>query len=42
MLALDPQFSLLGLEILEHEEDPGLGAEIEQDYFRNQFKGKSF
>ncbi len=42
MLALDPQFSILGLEILEHEEDPGLGAEIEQDYFRNQFKGKAF
>lgn len=42
MLALDPQFSLRGLEILEHEEDPGLGAEIVQDYFKNQFKGKSF
>lgn len=42
MLATDPQFTLLGLEILEHEEDPGLGAEIEQDYFRNQFKGKTF
>ncbi len=42
MLALDPQFSILGLEILEHEEDPGLGAEIKQKYFKNQFKGKSF
>ena len=42
MLATDPEFTLLGLEILEHEEDPGLGAEIEQDYFRNQFKGKTF
>ncbi len=42
MLAVDPQFSLLGLEILEHEEDPGLGGEIEQDYFKNQFKGKPF
>lgn len=42
MLALDPQFSLLGLEILEHEEDPGLGAEIEQDYFKNQFKNRTF
>ena len=42
MLAVDPKFSLLGMEILEHEEDPGLGAEIEQDYFKNQFKGKSF
>ena len=42
MLAVDPDFTLVGLEILEHEEDPGLGAEIEQDYFKNQFKGKPF
>jgi electron transport complex protein RnfG len=42
MLALDPSFTILGLEIMEHEEDPGLGGEIEQDYFKNQFKGKSF
>jgi electron transport complex protein RnfG len=42
MLALDPQFDIIGLEIVEHEEDPGLGAEIEQDYFKNQFKDKSF
>ncbi|MBW1740538.1 MAG: FMN-binding protein [Deltaproteobacteria bacterium] len=42
MLALDPNFKILGLEIMEHEEDPGLGAEIEQEYFKNQFKGKSF
>lgn len=42
MMAMDPDYSLLGFEVLEHEEDPGLGAEIEQDYFKNQFKGKSF
>lgn len=42
MLAIDPEFTIIGLEILEHEEDPGLGAEIEQDYFKNQFKGKPF
>ncbi len=42
MLAVDPDFALVGIEVLEHEEDPGLGAEIEQDYFKNQFKGKSF
>jgi electron transport complex protein RnfG len=42
MLAVDPDFTLLGMEVLEHEEDPGLGAEIEQDYFKNQFKGKPF
>jgi Na+-translocating ferredoxin:NAD+ oxidoreductase subunit G len=42
MLALDPSFEILGLEITEQEEDPGLGAEIKQDYFKNQFRGKSF
>ena len=42
MLALDPSYSVIGLEIMEHEEDPGLGAEIEQDYFKNQFKSKPF
>jgi electron transport complex protein RnfG len=42
ILAVDPAFALLGLEIMEHEEDPGLGGEIIQDYFKGQFKGKSF
>ena len=42
MLALKPDFGVRGLAILEHEEDPGLGAEIEKDYFKNQFIGKSF
>ena len=42
MLALDPSFSVLGLEVMEHEEDPGLGGEIEQDYFKNQFNNKTF
>jgi len=42
MLALDPSFKIIGLEIMEHEEDPGLGGEIEQEYFRNQFKDKPF
>lgn len=40
ILALDQDFTILGLEIMEHEEDPGLGAEIAQKYFKNQFKGK--
>lgn len=42
MLALDTRFSVIGLEIMEHEEDPGLGADIAQPYFKNQFKGKGF
>lgn len=42
MLAVDQDYTLLGLEVMEHEEDPGLGGEIEQDYFKNQFEGKPF
>lgn len=42
MLALDQNYTMLGLEVLENEEDPGLGAEIEKDYFKNQFKGRTF
>lgn len=41
LVALGPDNGVLGLEILEHEEDPGLGAEIEQEYFRNQFTGRT-
>ena len=42
ILAIDPAFTLLGLEVMEHEEDPGLGGEIVQDYFKGQFTGKDF
>lgn len=42
IVSLSPQFDVSGLEIMEHEEDPGLGAEISQNYFKNQFKSKSF
>jgi len=42
VVALDADFRVLGLEVIEHEEDPGLGGEITQDYFKNQFIGKSF
>jgi electron transport complex protein RnfG len=42
MLALDPSYSIIGLEVMEHEEDPGLGAEIEQNYFKKQFTLKPF
>lgn len=41
-MALGADYSMLGFEVLEHEEDPGLGAEIEQEWFRGQFAGKSF
>lgn len=42
MMALDSDFSIIGFEVLEHEEDPGLGGEIEKPYFKNQFKDKPF
>jgi electron transport complex protein RnfG len=42
MLAVDPSYNILGLEIMEHEEDPGLGGDIVQDFFKNQFKNKSY
>ena len=42
LVAMDPDFELLGLEIMEHEEDAGLGAEIEEDYFKKQFEGVSY
>ncbi len=41
MIALSPDYTLKGLEILEQEEDPGLGGEIEKEYFKNQFIGKT-
>lgn len=40
-LAIDSQHGVQGLEVIEHEEDPGLGAEITQRYFKNQFAGRS-
>ncbi len=40
MVSLNPEYTVTGVDITESEEDPGLGAEIEQNYFRNQFVGK--
>jgi len=42
LLALEPDYTIKGLEILEQEEDPGLGGEIEKNYFKNQFKGLTY
>ena len=41
MVSLHSDFSLRGIAILESEEDPGLGAEASEPFFRNQFVGKS-
>lgn len=42
MVALNSNFGVMGMEITSHEEDPGLGGEIEKEYFKNQFKERSF
>jgi len=31
---------ILGIDILESQETPGLGAKIDEDLFKNQFRGK--
>ena len=41
MVSLDPNFTVTGVAIIESKEDPGLGDEIKQDFFRNQFVGKT-
>jgi len=41
-MAIDSAYTIQGVEIIEHEEDPGLGAEIVQRYFKNQFAGRRF
>lgn len=41
MVSLNPEFTVTGMAITESEEDPGLGAEIQQAFFRNQFIGKT-
>ncbi len=40
-VSLDAALTVTGVEVLESEEDPGLGDEIKKDFFKNQFKGKT-
>ena len=40
-IALNGNFEIQGVEILSHEEDPGLGAEITKHEFKNQFLGRN-
>ncbi len=42
MLGVDVEGEISGIEVLEHAETPGLGALIELDSFKKQFRGKSF
>ena len=40
MIGIKPDFeTLVGIEILDSQETPGLGQEITQDKFKSQFKG---
>jgi len=42
LAATDPQITrLIGIEVLEQKETPGLGDNIKKEKFRNQFKGLS-
>jgi len=41
LVALEPDFAtIVGFEVTGQQETPGLGGEIEKDYFRERFKGK--
>jgi electron transport complex protein RnfG len=41
MMGVDPDDRVTGIEIIEHLETPGLGANIENpELFKNQFRGK--
>lgn len=40
MVGVNPEFTeVIGIEILEQTETPGLGNKIEDDWFKDQFKG---
>jgi electron transport complex protein RnfG len=40
LVALSPAFEIAGVRVIEHEEDPGLGAEIATRVFEDQFVGR--
>jgi H+/Na+-translocating ferredoxin:NAD+ oxidoreductase subunit G len=40
-VALDSVFDVAGVRVIEHEEDPGLGAEVATPWFDGQFVGRS-
>ncbi|MGC8604128.1 MAG: FMN-binding protein [Desulfomonilaceae bacterium] len=41
MVSLNPDFTVTGVAVTSSEEDPGLGAGIQNSSFRNQFVGKT-
>lgn len=40
-VALDTAWTVQGVRVVEHEEDPGLGAEVATPWFQGQFAGRS-
>jgi len=41
LVGLDPRFEIAGVRVVEHEEDPGLGAEVATPAFSGQFVGRT-
>jgi electron transport complex protein RnfG len=41
LVALTPAFEIAGVRVVEHEEDPGLGAEVATRAFQGQFVGRA-
>lgn len=41
LISVDTNFVIYSIDVLHHTETPGLGDEIEKDYFKKQFKGKT-
>jgi electron transport complex protein RnfG len=41
LVAVDPSFTVTGIEVLSHGETPGLGDQIDTPGFKGQFKGKA-
>jgi Na+-translocating ferredoxin:NAD+ oxidoreductase subunit G len=41
LVALSSGFEVLGVRVVEHEEDPGLGAEVATPVFQAQYAGRS-
>jgi len=39
-VAIDPKFEVAGVRVIEHEEDPGLGAEVATTWFQGQYIGR--
>lgn len=40
-VALDSAFAIAGVRVVQHEEDPGLGAEVATAWFQGQYIGRS-